>query len=130
MYSSHYCRDRDWFPYTFLHCYLSLLSFIRRSTSPDAPGSMIKFELLLYFFLSFLILSTVAGSVHFDHNSVINTSTTSIPQPRVLFFDTFGTVVSQGKPVADELWKSAQESLQLNSTSISNDVRAKATEMV
>lgn len=52
------------------------------------------------------------------------------PQLRVLFFDTFGTVVAQRKPVADELWKAAQNALQSNTSSISGEVRAKAMKMV
>lgn len=54
---------------------------------------------------------------------------TTRPPLRVLFFDVFGTCVQQRPPVADELWKAAQEALQSNA-SISSEVRAKATEMV
>jgi hypothetical protein len=52
------------------------------------------------------------------------------PQLRVLFFDTFGTVLAQRKPVADELWRAAQEALKSNASSINSEVRAKATKMV
>lgn len=48
---------------------------------------------------------------------------------RVLFFDVFGTCVQQRPPVADELWKAANEALESNA-SINDEVRAKATEMV
>lgn len=51
------------------------------------------------------------------------------PQLRVLFFDVFGTCVAQRTPVADELSRAAKEALESN-TSISNEVRTKATEMV
>jgi 2-haloacid dehalogenase len=52
------------------------------------------------------------------------------PQLRVLFFDVFGTCVAQRTPVADELWKAAQEALESDVSSISSEVRAKATDMV
>jgi 2-haloacid dehalogenase len=52
-----------------------------------------------------------------------------IPQLRVLFFDVFGTCVAQRTPVADELWRAAQQALK-SDMSISDDVRAKAMNMV
>lgn len=55
---------------------------------------------------------------------------TSTPQLRVLFFDTFGTTVAQLTPVADELWKAAQEALESNESSVSNEVRTRAANMV
>lgn len=55
---------------------------------------------------------------------------TSVSQLRVLFFDTFGTTVAQLAPVADELWKATQGALESAESSISNEVRAKAAEMV
>ncbi|TVY92316.1 (S)-2-haloacid dehalogenase [Lachnellula willkommii] len=54
---------------------------------------------------------------------------TTTPQLRVLFFDVFGTCVAQRKPVADELWKAAQEALESDVSSISSKVRTKAKEM-
>jgi hypothetical protein len=55
---------------------------------------------------------------------------TTTPKLRVPFFDVFGTCVAQRKPVADELWKAAREALESDSSSISAEVRAKATKMV
>ena len=52
------------------------------------------------------------------------------PDLRVLFFDVFGTCVAQRPPVADELWKAATEALESKVSSINDDVRAKATNMV
>jgi len=52
------------------------------------------------------------------------------PKLRVLFFDVFGTCVGQRTPVADELWKAAQEALKSDSSSMSSEVRTKATNMV
>lgn len=46
------------------------------------------------------------------------------PQLRVLFFDVFGTCV------ADELWRAAREALESDVSSISSEVRTKATNMV
>ncbi|KAE8447025.1 hypothetical protein EG329_011159 [Mollisiaceae sp. DMI_Dod_QoI] len=54
---------------------------------------------------------------------------TATPQLRVLFFDVFGTCVAQRKPVADELWTAAREALESDVSSITSDVRTKATEM-
>jgi 2-haloacid dehalogenase len=50
------------------------------------------------------------------------------PHLKILFFDVFGTCVAQITPVADELHKATQEALE--SSSITDDVRAKAAEMV
>ena len=55
---------------------------------------------------------------------------TTRPQLRVLFFDVFGTCVAQRTPVADELWRAAKEALESDMSSISSDVRYKATKMV
>jgi 2-haloacid dehalogenase len=55
---------------------------------------------------------------------------TTPPQLRVLFFDVFGTYVAQRTPVADELWRAAQEALESDSSSINPEVRAKASKMV
>jgi hypothetical protein len=55
---------------------------------------------------------------------------TITPQLRVLFFDVFGTCVAQRTPVADELWRAAQEALESDVSSISSEVRTKATEIV
>ena len=52
------------------------------------------------------------------------------PKLRVLFFDVFGTCVAQRPPVADELWRATKEALESGVTSISNEVRTKAMEMV
>jgi hypothetical protein len=52
------------------------------------------------------------------------------PQLRVLFFDIFGTCVAQRTPVADELWRAAREALESDVSSISSEVRTKATNMV
>jgi len=54
---------------------------------------------------------------------------TTTPQLRVLFFDVFGTCVAQRTPVADELWRAAQEALDSDVSSISSEVRTKATNM-
>ncbi|KAE9364153.1 HAD-like protein [Stipitochalara longipes BDJ] len=54
---------------------------------------------------------------------------TTPSQLRVLFFDVFGTCVAQRKPVADDLWRAAQEALESDVSSISSEVRTKATEM-
>ncbi|RDW57288.1 hypothetical protein BP5796_12738 [Coleophoma crateriformis] len=54
---------------------------------------------------------------------------TATPKLRVLFFDVFGTCVAQWTPVADELWKAAQEALESDVSLISSEVRTKATEM-
>ncbi|MCJ1334160.1 hypothetical protein MMC10_010867 [Thelotrema lepadinum] len=53
---------------------------------------------------------------------------TTAPQLRVLFFDVFGTCVAQRTPVADELWKAAKEALESDASSMSSEVRDKATE--
>lgn len=55
---------------------------------------------------------------------------TTRPQLRVLFFDVFGTCVAQRAPVADELWRAAKEALESDTSSISSEVRSKATNMV
>ena len=55
---------------------------------------------------------------------------TTTPQLRVLFFDVFGTCVAQRTPVADELWGAAQKALESDVSSISSEVRTKATNMV
>lgn len=52
------------------------------------------------------------------------------PRPKVLFFDVFGTCVQQRKPVADELWKAATAALESDSSSISDEVRTRAQNMV
>ena len=57
-------------------------------------------------------------------------SMTTTPQLRVLFFDVFGTCVAQRTPVADELWRAAREALDSDVSSISREVRTKATKMV
>jgi len=54
---------------------------------------------------------------------------TPTPQLRVLFFDVFGTCVAQRTPVADELWRAAREALESDVSSISSEVRTKATKM-
>lgn len=54
---------------------------------------------------------------------------TTRPQLRVLFFDVFGTCVAQRAPVADELWRAAKEALESDTSSISSEVRSKATNM-
>ena len=54
----------------------------------------------------------------------------TIPKLRVLFFDVFGTCVAQRTPVADELWRAAREALESDVSSISSEVRTKATKMV
>jgi 2-haloacid dehalogenase len=51
-------------------------------------------------------------------------------QLRVLFFDVFGTCVAQRTPVADELWRAAQETLDSDTSSINPEVRTKASKMV
>ncbi len=68
-------------------------------------------------------------SIFSDQNSA-TTSMTTIPQLRVLFFDVFGTCVAQRTPVADELWRAAREALESDVSSISSEVRTKATQMV
>ncbi|KAL9070169.1 MAG: hypothetical protein Q9157_005902 [Trypethelium eluteriae] len=54
---------------------------------------------------------------------------TTTPKLRVLFFDVFGTCVAQRTPVADELWRAAREALESDVSSISSEVRTKATKM-
>ena len=55
---------------------------------------------------------------------------TATPQLRVLVFDVFGTCVAQRTPVADELWRAAQEALESDVSSISREVRTNARKMV
>ncbi|KAL9085041.1 MAG: hypothetical protein Q9165_007782 [Trypethelium subeluteriae] len=54
---------------------------------------------------------------------------TATPHLRVLFFDVFGTCVAQRTPVADELWRAAKDALESDVSSISSEVRTKATKM-
>jgi len=54
---------------------------------------------------------------------------TAAPRLRVLFFDVFGTCVAQRTPVADELWRAAREALESDGSSISGEVRTRATTM-
>ena len=51
-------------------------------------------------------------------------------QLKVLFFDVFGTCVSQNPSVADELSKATREALESDSSSMSDEVRSKAEKMV
>ncbi|TVY78465.1 hypothetical protein LSUE1_G001706, partial [Lachnellula suecica] len=48
-------------------------------------------------------------------------------QVHVLFFDVSGTWVAQRKPQADELWGAVQEALELDTSSMSSEIRAKAS---
>lgn len=57
-------------------------------------------------------------------------SMATTPELRVIFFDVFGTCVAQRTPVADELWRAAREALESDVSSISSEVRIKATKMV
>jgi hypothetical protein len=83
-----------------------------------------------FFFFSFLVFSTDTRSIYSVQDSTRDKSIMATPKLRVLFFDTFGTVLAQRKPVADELWRAAQQALESNTSSISSEVRAKASKMV
>jgi hypothetical protein len=77
-----------------------------------------------FFFYLFFLFSLVYST------ETSNISKIDKPKYRVLFFDTFGTVLAQRKPVADELWKAAQKALESNTSSINGGVRDKAMKMV
>ena len=76
------------------------------------------------------LLSAVGSPLYSDQNSVKQIIMTTTKQLRVLFFDVFGTCVAQRTPVADELWRAAQEALKSDMSSIRGEIRDKATKMV
>jgi hypothetical protein len=76
------------------------------------------------------LFSTDTRSIYSDQNSIRKISMATTPQLRVLFFDVFVTCVAQRTPVADELWRAAREALESDVSSISSEVRTKATKMV
>ena len=77
-------------------------------------------------------LLTLLIPVHVVEDSLelTNASMAATPKLRILFFDVFGTCVSQSPSVADELFKATREALESSSSSMSGEVRANAEKMV